>query len=164
MLGHLSGANIPALCAKVLHPGQSKLTQVAMLHTTAEVDKLESKLYKTSPPGDQWHGDVSLHPVDTSPRGNKSKDPCNKINQSCSWVALIAARLPQLIQPCSPETQIEHIEQLLKIYLMTRVGYSLRPSGRNLGFSKNSMNCWMSRSRSTLGKSGIIWVTTLGDN
>ena len=71
--------------------------------------RIKALKYLISPPGDQWHGDVSLHPVDTSPWRNKSKDPCNKVNQGCSRVALISACLPQFIQPCAPETQVEHI-------------------------------------------------------
>ena len=35
------------------------------------------------------------------------------------------------------------------------------PSARKAGFSKNSINCSTSRSKSTFGKSGIIWETTL---
>ncbi len=44
---------------------------------------------------------------------------------------------------------------------MTRVGYSLSPSVLNSGFSKNSRKHSTSLSQPTLGRSGIMWQTTL---
>ena len=59
-----AGSDVAAAGAEVFHPGQGQFAQVAVLHAR----------------GDQGHGDIALHPVDTGPWWYEGEDSSDNVD------------------------------------------------------------------------------------
>ena len=54
---------------------------------------------------DEGHGDVPLHPVHPHPGGHQGQYGGHEVHEGGGGVALVAPRLPQLVQARAPDHQ-----------------------------------------------------------
>ena len=78
----LARAHIPTARAKVLHPGEGELAEIAILDASA----------------DERHRDVALDTIDARPGRDEGEDAGDKIDERVGRVVLVAAGAPELVQ------------------------------------------------------------------
>ena len=78
----LARADVSTGRAKVLHPGEGQLAQVAILDACA----------------DEWHRYVSLNAIDACPGRNEREDACDQVDERVGRVVLVPACPPEFVQ------------------------------------------------------------------
>lgn len=75
---HLSSADISAGHVHLTHLGEGQFSQVSLLNTRS----------------DQWHGDISLHSIDSHPRRNQCQQFGHNFYEVIWMVVFILPVLP----------------------------------------------------------------------
>ena len=96
--------------------------------------------------GDERHRDVALHAVHANPRRNQRERARDGVHQSFWGVIFVLSRAPKLV-----ETRAADHERRVEFQTV----------GAKVGVFEKFSEGSRSRSMPTLGRSGIMWTTTL---